>query len=209
MSSPRMTVRSFAEIFRKPSESPVRILHDQKYPQQDPQVFRTPYYQKAISAIRNYYRAGNDHSVLKSARNQALSIANEARRANTLRVLDAFSSSAHAKRRFDVTSNRRFAATVGKVEIRLSADMQAHENGELRILYFHCRGIPIEEETATLMAEIAHWVMERNAIEILPRQVEVMDVSEGRSHRARSWRDSTVAALSGRARSIASIWDQI
>jgi hypothetical protein len=31
-------------------------LYDQKYPKQHPQSFRTPYYQRALSGIRDYYR---------------------------------------------------------------------------------------------------------------------------------------------------------
>lgn len=209
MSSPRLTVKSIADILRTPGQSPARTLRDQKYPQQEPQVFRTPYYQPAITAVRRFYREGNNAAALQSARNKAESIGNQARRSNNIRITDSFRTSAHAKRRFTLVPNRGQSANIGSVEIRLSADMQAMENGVLRVLFFNCRADPVDEETAVLMTEVAHWVLEQNRIQLEPGQIEVMDLSNGRSHMASHWRESTLIGLRNRARAIASLWDRI
>ena len=49
---PRITVRAFAELLNLPAYEQVRILHDQKYPRRQPQVFRVPFYQPALHGIR-------------------------------------------------------------------------------------------------------------------------------------------------------------
>jgi hypothetical protein len=209
MSSPRLTVKAIADILRAPKSNPSRVLHDQKYPDDDPQKFRTPYYQSVIAGIRRYYQNGNDRRVLAQLRNKLLTVANKSRRDNNLRVLDSFLASAHSHRRFDLSTNSRYLATTNRLAISLSADMQAFEGGVLKIVYITCKATAVDRETAAIVAELAHWVLEENGISISPQQIEVMDVSTGRSLGAPSWRQSTISALMGRAKTIASIWDQL
>ena len=209
MDSPRLTAKSFAEILRRPTEKATKVMHDQKYPKEEPQIHRIPYYQTAITAIKNYYRADNNVQLLDAARNRALSIPNQSRRVNTLRVLDDFQDSPHSERRFLVKPAQRHSAAIGRVEVRLSADMQATEAGKQRIVYFHCSATPIDEETAILLLEIAHWILAENHIETLPEQVEVLDVSSRKSHHVKSWRKSMSSVLTARARAVSSIWDSI
>jgi hypothetical protein len=209
MSSPRLTVKSIADILRAPASNPSKVLHDQKYPDEDPQKFRTPYYQGVIAGIRRYYANSNNRSVLTVLRNKLLTIANKARRDNNLRVLDSFLASKHAQRRFVLAPNRRYSATVGGVEISLSADMQAMEAGVLKVIYFNCRATAVDQETASLIVELAHWVLQENGVQVTPRQIEVMDISNGRSLGTSSQRQSTMTALAGRAAAILSLWDKL
>lgn len=64
---PSLTVRAMAEMLRQPAYAQARILADQKYPKQEPQVFRTPYYQQALTGVRNFYRSSNNSSEILSA----------------------------------------------------------------------------------------------------------------------------------------------
>jgi hypothetical protein len=209
MSSPRLTVKSIADILRAPESNPSKVLHDQKYPDQDPQRFRTPYYQSVIAGIRRYYNNGNDRRVLAHLRNKLLAIANKSRRENNLRALDSFIASQHANRSFDLSRNSRHSATINEVAISLSADMQAFEDGLLKIVYVNCKAISVDTETAAIIVELAHWVLESNGISISPRQIEVMDIPTGMSLGTSSSRQSTVSSLAGRAKIISSIWEQL
>ena len=184
MNSPRLTVESIAEILSTSASNTVKIVRDQKYPKGDPQKFQRPFYQTAVGGVRKYVRSRNNPLVLVAACNRAQSIANKTRRANNLRVLQAFRASDHSRRNFVVQVNRQTKATVAGVELRLSADMQAIENGIPTVLHFNCRGKPIGEVEAILAAEISHWVLEQNGIQLDPGQIEIMDLTNGRSYRA-------------------------
>jgi hypothetical protein len=209
MSSPRLTVKAIADILRAPKANPSKVLHDQKYPNDDPQRFRTPYYQSVIAGIRRYYDNDNDRRVLTHLRNKLLTIANKSRRDNNIRVLDSFLSSPHADRRFVLSTNSRYSALTNNLGISLSADMQAFEGGVLKIIYVNCKATAVDRETGAIVAELAHWVLEENGISVSPKQIEIMDISTGRSLGATSWRQSTITSLVGRAKTISSIWDQL
>src|SRR5690242_5761183 len=90
MAGPKLSARSLAEIVRRPAGERTRILRQQKYPKQVPQKFQTPYYAKALTAIRDFYREGNDAAVLRAARRAFEGISQEARRENNKRVIDNF-----------------------------------------------------------------------------------------------------------------------
>lgn len=207
MTSPRLTVKSIADILSNPKRSPASTLRDQKYPTAQPQKFRTPYYQTVVTAIRHYYEANNDSSKLVSARNRALSFRDETRRRNSIRVLDSFEKSRHAKRKFTVIANGRLSATIGGVRVSLSADMQAKERGDLRVLYFHCRGAALDKETAELICNVAHWVFDQNGAKLCTDQIEVMDLSNGTSFTAEEWRPSIARRLANQAGIITSLWE--
>jgi hypothetical protein len=172
-------------------------------------VFQRPYYQIAVGGVRGFYRANNKRSVLHSAQNKASNITNKAKRINNVRVLESFEKSPHSDRRFSVQANRRYQAMFSGVEVRLSADMQATEDGTFRVVYFICKGKAIEEATAILIAEVAHWVLHQNGVDLRVDQIEVMDLTSGKSYRARSWRASTASVLAERVKAISSLWDQI
>lgn len=89
---PSLTVRSFAEMLSLPAYAQARILTEQKYPKQAPQVFRTPYYQYAMTGIRSYYKAGNDPAQLALAASKIEAL-KEARRDHNLRILNSFKAS--------------------------------------------------------------------------------------------------------------------
>jgi hypothetical protein len=199
-------VKALAEMLKMPGYEQSRVLHEQKYPKQQPQSFRTPYYQRALSGIREFFRSGNAPNVLVTAQSDLQNIANATRRANNLRVLEKFANSSQVRRRLTPVQNKRYSAKVGSVEIRLSSDLQALEKEELRVIYFNCRNVPIPEETAALTIEIAHWVLVQNEIRLNVGQIEVIDLATGRSHRRNRGRPATVKAIKNNARVIEALW---
>lgn len=207
--SPRLTVKALAEMLRMPAYEQVRVLHDQKYPKQQPQTFRTPYYQTSLTGIRDFYRAGNDARVLSSARNDLQNIGSKSRRTHNLRVLEAFSNSALSRRKLQPLPNTRYSATIGSVEIRLSPDLQALEDGELRVIYFNCRAAPITDEIAALTVEIGNWVLAQNEVEIAFDHVEVVDLVNGTVHRRKKGRSNTITTLKTNSRIIEALWSTV
>src|SRR5438874_12773070 len=119
---PSLSVRAFAELMGPPAYEYARILHEQKYPKQQPQVFRTPFYLPALSAIRNFYRAENDLTVLAAARQSIGLLKLETRRESNIRVLRSFEHSKQARRRLQVAANPKHVAIVRQVELRLGLD---------------------------------------------------------------------------------------
>lgn len=206
LASPRLTAKAFAEMLPLPAYDQQRVLHDQKYPKQQPQTFRTPYYQASLTGICNFFRSANDVRCLTSARNDLQNIGNLARRTHNLRVLDKFANPALIRRKLNPLPNTRYTALIGSVEIKLSPNLQAMENDEFRVIYFNCRNAPITEEVATLTVEIANWVLEQNEVEIAFDHVEVIDLFTGSIHRRKKARRSTLATIKANARIIEALW---
>jgi hypothetical protein len=204
--SPRLTVRALAEMLKMPAYEQLRVLYDQKYPKQEPQSFRTPYYQRSLAGIREYFRSANDPRSIAVAKNDLQNIGNLTRRTNNLRVLDQFSSSTVAKRKLEPLPNARYSAMAGSVEIRLSPDLQALENDRPIFLYFNCRSAEISEEIAGLTVEIAHWVLQQSGVTVDVRQIEVFDLFTGKQHKRKSRRPSTVRAIKNNGRVIEALW---
>lgn len=208
MASPRLTVKSVAAYLRGTTSRQKKILRDHKYPKQEPQVHQPPYYQIAIGGVRQYYRAENDPAALVAAQNRAQNIGQKAKREHNIRILEKFRDSPLASRSFSLQKNSTFSAALRGVNIRLSPDMQAVEKGMFKVIYFHCREEPIDEATAILMAEVAHWVMQQNRIELQSRQIEVIDLSKGKSYSAKKWSDSLPTALAEHAGEIVARWEE-
>jgi hypothetical protein len=209
MASPRLTVRAVSEMLGLPAHAQVRILHDQKYPKQQPQVFMTPYYQKAIAGIRNSYGSKTPPSAIAKAKNEILSISNATRRQNNIRVLDQFSHSAQAKRALLPQPNKKYVASIGDVEIRLSTDLQAKDSKEQKYIYFYCKREPIDIESTKNIIDIAHWLLSSNGVDVQPNQIEIIDINTGILHTAKKLRPGTIKTLKANAKIIETLWPTI
>jgi len=203
---PSLTVRSIAEMLRLPAFEQVRILTEQKYPKQQPQSFRTPYYQAALTGIRNFYSADHAKTSLADARAKAQAAGQLTRRQNNLRVIDKFEESAQAARSLVPMANSRYSAEIERVVLRLSPDLQATEDDQRRVLYFNCRNAKLDDEAAKYTLEIAHWLLEQNEIEVKPQQIEYIDLATGKLHRVKKRRAATIRALRANAQIIDALW---
>lgn len=206
---PSLSVRAFAELIGLPAYEYARILHEQKYPKQQPQVFRTPFYAPALSAIRNYYRAGNDLTVLSAARQAIGQLKLDTRRESNMRVLRSFERSRQARRMFQVAANPRRVATVKHVELRLGLDMSAIEKGQPRPIYYNCRTTTLDKDLAHTTLDLAHWVLEENGIALLAKALEYVDLTDGRVYHIQKRRTKTLKRLREVARVIEALWPTI
>lgn len=203
---PSISVRAMAEMIRLPASSQVRILSAQKYTKQEPQVFKIPYYQPVLTAIRNFYRSGNNESELADAIVKIQSLPQKTRRENNLRALENFKKSPFVNRQFSVRKNTKLKGGIGGVEFRLSPDLQVIDGGKEKILFFNLKQVVLDQEYAVLATEIAHWILEQNGIKTPISHIEYFDTFSGNSYKTNKRRPSTVKNLRANAKIIETLW---
>lgn len=203
---PRITVKAAAELLQLPAYEQMRVLIEQKYPRNQPQVFRAPFYAPALNGIRTFYRSGNDALSLAQARTRATKLTLKQRRDSNLRVINSFEQGLQATRRLTPVSQPKVLAQLGSVNLSLSLDLLAHEGGSARHVYYNFRSAPIDPEIARAAIDIAHWVLEESGIEVPIRQIEYVDFSSSRVFRLTQRRVGTIKKLRANARLIEALW---
>lgn len=207
VTKPRLSVRGAATFIRLPAVEQMRLLHDQKYPRQAPQVFKQPYYAPPLKGIREFLERGTPGLLDARAQLQGLRI--PSRRMHCMRVLESFVQSEHANRGLKPVAIPRLYAHMRGLELRLSPDLVAQEGNEDRYMYFNASAKQFDPETARLTLEFAHWLLRENGIEIKPKQVEFIDLFTGVLYPGRAPRKSTLRNLDENARLIESMWPTI
>jgi hypothetical protein len=207
---PSITVRSFAEMLQLPAYEQVRVLREQKYPGDAPQVFRLPYYQAALRGIRSYHRTGNNQGALTAALSIARALRPDHRRRHNLRVLTAFGQSTQRARQIVVAPAQKWLAfPVKKVELRLQFDLQGSENSDPRLIFYNCRQVPLNREVALKALEIAAWVLGEAGAALPPTVLEYVDLSSGQTYRINRIRTKTIRAMRDNANVIEALWPTV
>lgn len=204
---PRLSDRNLARFVRMSASRQMRFLHDQKYPKGTPQVFMQPYYAKALAGIRDVMKRGFPGII--DARAKLQGISQETRRNNSLRVLDSFIASPHAKRKLKVISVHRYQAHVRTLEIRFSPHVVAMDGNDVRYIYFHEKGMQCDPEEARLTLEFGYWVLRQNGVEAKPNEFELIDLFSGKHFHGQSMRPATLKMLDDMAQHIESQWPTI
>lgn len=204
---PRLSDRNLARFMRMSATRQMRFLHDQKYPRGTPQVFMQPYYARALAGIRDVMKRGFPGIVDSRAKLQG--ITQEARRNNSLRVLESFIASPHVNRRLRVISGHRYQANVRNLEVRFSPHVVAMDGNEVRYIYFHERGVQCEPEEARLTLEFGYWVLTQNGVKVQPHQFELIDLFSGKYFQGQPIRTGTLKMLDDMAQYIESQWPTI
>jgi hypothetical protein len=206
--TPSLSVRAFAELLRLPAVQQVRILNDQKYPNSEPQSFRVPYYQPALKGIRDFYRGGGAPA-LASARAAAMQLAPPARRDHNLRVLEQFAAGQQPQRTLAPATSPKLSTTVSGVTIRLQFDLVAVEGDVTRYILYNLRNEPVDAEVARCTLEIAHWVMQREGVDVPPQALEQIEIATGISRPGRPVRQRTIQNVEQNASVIQTLWPTI
>ena len=206
---PRITVRAMAEMLNLSAYEQSRILHDQKYPKQQPQSFRTPYYAPVLTGIREFYRQKNSPTALVAAQNDIAGITSATRRDNNRRVLEKFEQSNQVKRLLTPKTNSKMELTIGEVQLKLSTDFRAEETGKDKFIYYNCRGTALNVEIARLTLEIAHWVLEANSISVPIQNIEYVDLATGKAYRGSKRRPTTVKIVKSNVKIIEALWPTV
>lgn len=203
---PSLTVRAMAEMLRQPAYAQARILVDQKCPRQEPQVFRTPYYQQALTGIRNFYRSGRNSSQISAALSKIGGLSQETRRLNNERVITSFQKSKIFDRKLSLQKIPRWKSSLGTVEFRLSPDLNVLEGGQSRLLFLNFRNVKLDPEVAKLTSEISHWVLERSGLRIPIGCIEYVDLFTGEIYSVKRRRAATTKAVVESAKIIEALW---
>lgn len=199
--------RNAARFMRLPAREQMKFLHDLKFPGDEPQRNKIPFYRPALTAIRDVIRRGFPGIVEQRAKLD--SIVNPARRSNQLRVLDAFVTSDYAKRKLVLMVCHRYGAAVRGLYLKFSPHVAATENGEVRYIYFNERAKQCDPEEARLTLEFAYWILSQNGQVIKPEQFEFIDLFTGTLYAGKEPRKETIQTLEELARLIESLWPTI
>jgi hypothetical protein len=207
---PRINARAMAEMIELPSYAQMRILSAQKYPSQGPAQFRRPYYAPAITGIRRAYTDADPAAAIQLEIAHIQSIGSASRRENLGRALNCFANSDQLTRGLVIQKQPKIISALGAVELRASPDLIAtDEKNRRKLLYYHCKATSYDKEAAKRLIEIAHWLCEENEIEIPPKDIELIDLSNGVVHHVKTRRASTVKQMKQTAKVIEAIWDDL
>jgi len=207
---PTLNVKAFAELLNLPAIQQQKVLYSQKYPKDEPQIFRIPFYSKSLSAISKYYRNSNQSSIINSAINEInTTVEPKPKRENNVRVLRCFLGSKQAKRSLNVISNKKFSISINSVDIRLSFDISSTEKGKGKYIFYNWRNIPIDTVVARRTVEIAGYVLEKAKAGIDVSQIELVDLAVGKTYRSPRIKPSTVNLILNNINIIDAIWKTI
>lgn len=207
---PSLSLRSFAELIHLPAYEQTRILHEQKFPKQSPQVFRLPFYQASITAIRRHYRSGRTPAVLTDARTTARQLRPAARATHNLRVLAAFANSDQLNRPLAPTVLIKHSLLVDHgVELRLSFDLCASEGNRPYAIFYNTRDAPVEPSIAQTTVELARWALDDLGAGHAATVVQLVDLKSGTIFSAKSTKKTTLRRASENAKIIATLWPTI
>jgi hypothetical protein len=197
-------------MLRLPAYEQLRILYEQKYPQQQPQSFKIPYYQPALRGMRAYYGSGNNVAELTAARAAARALALASRARHNLRAINAFAGSRQARRTLSIQPQPNVVVQAApNVELRLQFDIYALESDNPKRLFYNFRNVPIDPSIAKTTLEIAHWVLEQNGTPAPYSALEYIDLESGDAYRINRTAARTTRLISANARIISTLWPTI
>lgn len=208
---PELTARSFAEMMHMPAYEQQRILYEQKYPRQTPNVFRLPFYKPALDTIKLYYRNGNNPGIINTWMNATAQTLNpQARRTNNIRVTSSFLSSNQANRMIQITrSMTRYLATTQGVDLKLTFDIYGNENSVDIYLLYNCRNVPIDSTIARDTLQISYWIMLQNGFQGRIQQLQYVDLVGNAVYTARQLTNTLQRNMNNNASIVSAIWNTI
>lgn len=204
---PRLSVRAAATFLRLRAVEQMKMLHDQKYPRQTPQVFMQPYYAPPLKGIKSYLVEGA--SSLVDARAEFQRMKQSSRRLHCNRVLESFVQSEHSTRRLVPAAVPRMYAYVRSLELRLSPDLVAKEEGVDKFIYFNFSAKEADPNSARMTLEFAHWLLSENGVDVDPTQLEYIDLFTNVLYKGRKTRKTSMRELDENARLIETLWPTI
>jgi len=204
---PSLSVRAFAEMLNLPAYEQQRILIEQKYPRQEPQAFKIPYYQPALRGLRAYYNSGNSHSELTNARSRVRTLKLDSRIQHNLRVINAFARSRQAQRPLQLEPQSIITVNAAvNVDLRLKFDLFAQERNSPKRIFYNFRNVPIDPGIARLTLEVSHWVLDQNHTPIAFNALEYVDLESGNTIRVNRIGARTIRMIAANAKIISTLW---
>jgi hypothetical protein len=207
---PEVTVKAFSELIHTPLYGQLRILNEQKYPQQAPGIFKIQYYRPALSAIRRFYRTGNNLAVLPTDPNQVTGVGQqEHQRENNFRAITAFRNGGQTVRTLTMHDSQTWELTLANVTMRCTPDLAFIEKGNQGYILLDCRKQSPEIEIIRTTLELFHRTLGENGVQIPMRRVEYIHLETNTLHRWNTPRQTTINRANQTAAAIQTLWDSI
>lgn len=207
---PSLSTRAFAEMLSLSAYQQSRILLEQKYPQQAPQVFKIPFYTEALNAIKSFYSNNNDSDILLKTIDDINSSSKlQAKKNNNIRVINAFLKSKQVKRKLSLLPNKRYNVTIDDVNIRLNFDLTAYDNKTIKYIFYNFRNAPLDEESARLGIEISYFVLKSNGISTDMKDLEYVDLFNNKTYTFSKPRKTTSMKVRQNINIIEALWNTV
>lgn len=209
---PVLTVRSFAEMINLPMYSQYKILHEQKYPKDESNVFKVPFYKPSIDIIKKYFKYNKDKTIIENwIKTEVERIKPQSKSINNKRVVSKFISSPISTRNLTLI-NRNYSYTaypLEKVELKLHFDIEGSENGQPIFIFINFRGTKIDEQIAKDTLSLTYWILEKNGINCKISQLEYIDLAADIVFRVKKQSISTIKKMNNNALVVKTLWDSI
>jgi hypothetical protein len=203
----RLTVRSFAELLHLPAHAQVRILNEQKYPRREPQVFKVPFYQVAVTGIRDYYISEGDPRRLAAAKLKAGHLRPPQKRTSNERAIRAFERGSQSRRRILPTPSHTYRAQLPRdIELRVRFDIEGIENGRPQHILYNLRNVPVDPDVAATALHIAYWVLGENAVVAPIRTLQFVDLLTDDTYSVSRQSQRTLRLMQENAQIIEALW---
>ena len=214
---PELTVRAMAEFLALPGYKQFEALQAQKYPDQSPAIARIPFYQPALTGIREYYSQDHDLRLVRDRIAEltthsslaGISPQKKAKLLNNAGALRAFQTSRFRARDVLLRPKHTFKATVHGVNIKFTPDLILLENEDPKYILLNCRSSAIESELARRTVELSHWVLGQNDENIPPAHVEFVDLGADFSHSFPRIRQATIRHAIQNTQVVKALWGSI
>lgn len=207
---PEVTVKAFSELIHTPLYGQLRILNEQKYPKQAPGFFKIQYYRPALSAIRRYYRGGNNLALLPAAAHEITGVGKqEHQRENNHRAITSFRKGSQKDRTLALHDPQTWELTLANITIRCTPDLHFVEDENEGIILFDCRGQQPEVEIIRTTVELFHRTLTENGVNLPIRRLEYIHLDSDTVHRRNTPRQATINRANQTALAIQTLWDSI
>ena len=204
---PTLTIRSLGEMLYLPMYQQLRMLTEQKYPNQEPAAFRVPFYSPAMAAIRRYYRESNSLNVLDAAIAQVqASTYLQQRKTNNVAVITAFRQGQQRTRDLTPVTATGYTANLAGLQLRFTPDLIATENGTRKYLIYDCRAVAPTQQIARTVVDLANYVLQQNGVELVPRDVELVSLRTDQRRRFSTISQTSINRAQQNAAAIIQLW---
>jgi hypothetical protein len=163
-----------------------------------------------LTAIRAYYRSGNDLDVVNTAIAQVQkSESIRAKIEHNVAVLRSFAQGNQRGRRLTPEPGTRSVVNLAGLDLRFTPDLVAAENGLRKYLLFNLRAADPTPEVARTILELACHVVSSSGGECSPRNFEFISIRSDRVQRITQVRRGTLNRARQSARGILQLWPAI
>lgn len=206
---PELTIKALAEFALKPVSDQMRILAEQKRPAAGAAPFKMHYYQATRMAIRQFYKSGNNRTVLQNAIKKIRAGGGQDHKKNhNERAVRSFSGETeYTDRALQVARAHTAKTSHAGVDLRFHPDILATEGTKTKFILVNYTQAPIDEELARITLELMYWMLRKSGEKLAIRDCEIFDLASKKTIvESRKPRKGTLKNAENNLRVIAHLW---